>query len=254
MATPDAIVPMSGHLLEREELLAALSGALSEVKAGRGRMVLVAGEPGVGKTALLRTFCEDAERSMRVLHGACDALVTPRPLSALRDIGAVTGGRFGERLQEDALPPDLFAGLRDELAREPAVVVVEDAHWADEATLDVLRMLGRRIASIPALAIVTYRDPGADSTNGLRVALGDLATARAVTRLRVDPLSEGAVAELALGSPIDAGDLYRITAGNPFYVTEVLEAGATALPATVTDAVLARAGRLSIGARSVLEA
>lgn len=254
MATPDAVVPMTGRLLEREELLAALGGALSEVNAGRGRMVLVAGEPGVGKTALLRTFCEDAQRSMRVLHGACDALVTPRPLSALRDIGGLTGGGFAERLQEDALPPELFAALLDELAREPAVVVVEDAHWADEATLDVLRMLGRRIASIPALAIVTYRDPGTDHTNGLRMALGDLATARGVTRLRVEPLSEDAVTELSLASPIDAGDLYRITAGNPFYVIEVLEAGAPALPATVSDAVLARAARLSTGARSVLEA
>ena len=254
MASPEAVAPLTRNLLEREDLLAALSGALSEVRAGNGRMLLVAGEPGVGKTALVRTFGERAGRSTRVLHGACDALATPRPLSALRDIAATTGGRLGELLNEDARPPELFAGLQEQLAREPAVVVVEDAHWADEATLDVLRMLGRRITSLPALVIVTYRDPGTERMDRLRLVLGDLATTAAVTRLRVEPLSEAAVAELALGSTVDPSDLYRVTMGNPFYAIEVLEAGASALPASVTDAVLARTGRLSAEARSVLEA
>jgi DNA-binding CsgD family transcriptional regulator/tetratricopeptide (TPR) repeat protein len=253
MDRSDVIARLTGRLVERDESLAALQGALSEVKAGQGRLVLVAGEPGVGKTALVRTFCRDVRRSMRVLEGACDALLTPRPLSPLLDIGAVTGGAFERLLLGNARPPEVFAGLRDELAREPAVVVIEDAHWADEATLDVLRMLGRRIESIPALAIVTYRDPGVERAHELRLLLGELATVPAVTRLRLEPLSAGAVLELSIGSTIDADELYLLTSGNPFYVVEVLDASGTALPATVSDAVLARAGRVSDRARIVLE-
>ncbi|MDX6494076.1 MAG: hypothetical protein QOE17_62, partial [Gaiellales bacterium] len=245
---------MTGRsLLEREDVLAALGGAFSEVKAGRGRVVLVAGEAGVGKTTLVRAFCDSVRRSSRVLEGSCEALATPRPLGAFVDAADGLGGALAALVGEGGRPHEVFSALRDELASGHAVVVVEDAHWADEATLDVLRMLFRRIESIPALVIVTYRGEEVDSEHRLRVLLGDVATASGVARLALQPLSAAAVAEMAAGCDIDATDLHRLTSGNPFYVREVLDAGGSEIPATVSDAVLARAARLSAEARRVLE-
>ncbi len=130
------------------------------------------------------------------------------------------------------------------------VLVLEDVHWADEGTLDVLRLLGRRMPDVPSLAIVTFRD---DEPAPLRVVLGELATARGVERIKLPPLSPEAVRTLAEPHGIDADALHRSTGGNPFYVTEVLSAPAAAIPATVRDAVLARAARLSPPARELLE-
>jgi predicted ATPase len=168
--------------LEREDVLAALRGAFSEVKAGRGRVVLVAGEAGVGKTTLVRAFCDGVRRSTRVLEGSCDALATPRPLGAFVDAAHGAGGTLSALVGEGGRPHEVFAALRDELAGGHSVVVVEDAHWADEATLDVLRMLGRRIESIPALVIVTYRAEEVEPGHRLGLVLGDLATASGVAR------------------------------------------------------------------------
>ena len=127
-------------------------------------------------------------------------------------------------------------------------------HWADEATLDVLRLLGRRIATVPALLVATYRDDELDRGHPLRVALGELARRDATGRLRLVPLSVEAVAELAAPYGVDAAELHRRTAGNPFFVTEALAAGGVELPATVRDAVLARVAPLSPPARRLLDA
>ena len=130
------------------------------------------------------------------------------------------------------------------------MLVLEDMHWADEGTLDVLRLLGRRMEGVPALAVATFRD---DEPGPLRVVLGELATAIGVVRLELPPLSAEAVRTLAEPHGVDADALHRSTGGNPFYVTEVLSAPAAAIPATVRDAVLARAARLSPPARELLE-
>ncbi len=145
----------------------------------------------------------------------------------------------------------LVAELR---ADGDTAVVIEDVHWADEATFDVLGLLGRRVESLGALVIVTYRTDELSRTHPLRIVLGDLATAAGVRRLRLGPLSEAAVAELAFAGGVDADELYAKTAGNPFFVTEVLACGSGAVPATVRDAVLARAARLSESARRLLDA
>jgi tetratricopeptide (TPR) repeat protein len=222
-------------------------------RAGFPCGALVAGEAGVGKTTLVRAFCDSVRRSSRVLEGSCDALATPRPLGAFVDAAHGTGGSLAALVGEGGRPHEVFAALRDELADGHSVVVVEDAHWADEATLDVLRMLCRRIESLPTLVIVTYRGEELDPGHRLRLVLGDLATASGVARLTLEPLSAAAVAEMAAGCAIDAGDLYRLTSGNPFYVREVLDAGGTEMPATVSDAVLARVARVSDEARQVLD-
>ena len=131
---------------------------------------------------------------------------------------------------------------------------MEDIHWADEATIDLLRFLGRRIRDATVLLIVTYRDEGLTANDPLRIALGDLATQRSVRRISLAPLSADATAVLAGGCGLDAAALYGLTGGNPFYVTEVVQSGMGEVPPSARDAVLARVARLDAGARDVLDA
>ena len=243
-------------LLERAEQLAALTASLDAVNAeGTGRLVLVGGEAGVGKTVLLQAFCEGVRPPARTLWGACDGLLTPGPLGPLFDLAEVTGGELAELVSREARPHEVTAALVRELAGSRAtVVVVEDLHWADEATLDVLRLLARKVEAVPALVIASYRDDALDRAHPLTLVLGELATARAVTRLAVPPLSADAVGALAEPHAIDREELFRQTNGNPFFVTEVLAAGTAEIPPTVRDAVLARVARLSQPATRLLEA
>ncbi len=253
--TASVTVERAPELLERDDELAALLGRLEAVKAERsGRLVLIGGEAGVGKTSLLRRFCAE-QPSTRLLWGACDALFTPRPLGPLLDIARLTGGEL-ERLVAEGKPHQVAMALIEELAAgAPAIVVLEDIHWADEATLDVVGITGRRLESVPALVLATYRDEELDAKHPLRLVLGDLATVSFVERARLEPLSPGAVAQLARPYGVDPDQLYRVTGGNPFFVTETLAAGnEPLLPSTVRDAVLARTARLGTSARELLEA
>ena len=102
--------------------------------------------------------------------------------------------------------------------------------------------------------MLSYRDDGLDQSHPLRIVLGDLPGSDRVTRLELAGLSPQAVAELAGPAGVDAGELHRWTAGNPFFVTEVLAAGTGLVPRSVRDAVLARAARLGGAAREVLDA
>jgi DNA-binding CsgD family transcriptional regulator/tetratricopeptide (TPR) repeat protein len=242
-------------LLEREPELGALTAALAAVAArSRGALVLVSGEAGVGKTSLLRRFCKEHTGGVEVFRGACDPLFTPSPLGPLVDVADSLGGDFAEALAEGRDLHEVVAALVRSLgAQAPAVLVFEDVHWADEATLDVLRVLIRKIEDVGALVVLAFRDDELDWSHPLRRMLGELATQRSVTRLRLAPLSPDAVAELARPYDADAVELYRTTGGNPFFVVEVLASGGDRIPATVREAVLARAARLSPEARSLLE-
>jgi tetratricopeptide (TPR) repeat protein len=243
------------ELLEREGQLGALGAALAGVgERGVGLVVLVHGEAGIGKTALVRRFCGQAGGSVRVLWATCDPLFTPRPLGPLFDIARVVEGELREQVEAGGQPHEVARALMDELdGRSSSVLVVEDLHWADEATLDVLRLCARRIDSVPALLVLTYRDDGLHPSHPLRSMLGELPSAMS-TRHELPRLSEAAVAALAGASTLDLGELSERTGGNPFYVTEVLAAGGGRIPPTVRDAVLARAAGLSGAARDVLEA
>jgi DNA-binding CsgD family transcriptional regulator/tetratricopeptide (TPR) repeat protein len=245
-----------GDLLERTGELAALTAALDTVRAGsQGRFVLVAGEAGVGKTALVRRFADEQARAARVVSGACDALFTPRALGPLLDIAVDAGGELADVVASDSPPHEVTGALLRELAGpKAAVLVVEDVHWADDATLDVLRLLARKVETATVLVVVTYRDDELPVAHPLRIVLGELARTPRVDRVAVPRLSHAAVAELAQDVGVDADELYRTTGGNPFFVTESLAAGDAELPQTVRDAVLARAGRLSPAARALLEA
>jgi DNA-binding CsgD family transcriptional regulator len=243
------------ELLERTEQLSMLGDCLEAVrKSSRGRLVLIGGEAGVGKTALLRRFCDDGPKGARVLWGACDALFTPRPLGPFVDIADTAAGELQELVDTSAGAFEVAAALMRELqTRPPAILVLEDVHWADDATLDVLRLVGRRVESLPVAVLVSYRQTELGRFHPLRQVLGEVGSGASSVRVRLDPLSAQAVAELAEPHGVDGTALHERTGGNPLFVTEVLAAGEE-MPETVRDAVLARASRLTPAARELLDA
>lgn len=237
-------------LLERKQCLADLAGWLATSGEQGGCVVLLSGEAGIGKTALLREFAK--RQQARVLWGACDALFTPRPLAPLHEIALQTQGALQAAVNSRSSPSALFAAALGELGTAKTLLILEDLHWADEATLDLLTFLGRRMHRTRTLLIASYRDDELGERHPLRLALGGLPSATTF-RLPLAPLSESAVAQLATEAGRPAKGLHRITGGNPLFVTEVLAAGATAVPPTVRDAVLARAARLTPAARALAE-
>ncbi|MBP6813873.1 MAG: AAA family ATPase [Burkholderiaceae bacterium] len=245
-------------LLERDDVLAQLQAQWREAAAGPGRLVFVEGEAGIGKTSLLRAFASRLDGRVPLRTGACEAMLAPEPLGVLEDIAQqCPRARLTGLVQAGAERPHLFAAFVDMLAEMPGVVVLEDVHWADQATLDLLRYAGRRIRRTRSLLVASLRSDEVGAAHPLRVILGDLATSGAL-RLTLAPLSPAAVHTLCLdagAAVFDSGALHRDTAGNPFFVTEVLAGGAApGVPRTVQDAVLARAARLSPSARGVLDA
>jgi DNA-binding CsgD family transcriptional regulator/tetratricopeptide (TPR) repeat protein len=241
-------------LLERESSLTSLAGYAEEARRGEGRLVLVAGEAGVGKSALAERLERDLPDA-RWCWGACDGLFTPRPLGPLFDFAGQLGGELLELRRAGAARQELFAALLSQVS-EPGtldVLVVEDIHWADEATVDMLCFLGRRIKNASVLLIATYREEGLAAGDLLRAALGELARQRCTRRVELGPLSAGAVRQLADPTGLDAAELHRLTGGNPFYVMAVIAAGVTEIPPAARDAVLARAVGLSSPARAVLD-
>jgi DNA-binding CsgD family transcriptional regulator len=239
-------------LLERAPLLEELSGVLAATAAG-GRVVLLAGEAGIGKSAVVKRFTERQPADTRSLLGACDPLLTPRALGPLHDIARQTDGRLAELLASGGPREAVFAAFLDQLAQPSRrlLVVVEDAHWADEATLDLLVFLGRRMERTRALLLVTYRDDEVGPDHPLRGVLGALPQG-VVHRVRPEPLSEEAVAELARRAGRPATGLRELTGGNPLLVTEVLAAGDAGVPMTVRDLVLARLAGLPADAQEVV--
>src|ERR687886_1735372 len=247
------------RLVERESHLRTAAAYLAEAAAGHGRLIFVAGEAGVGKTTFVRHVAQNADGDVRVALGMCDGSSTPAPLAPLLEMLP--------QPPADVWPPDasrhevfarLVAALRSPPTPEPYLLVVDDAHWADEATVDLLRHLARRVHATRALVLVTYRPEDTPDGHPLRMLMGEAATATGVRRLDIAPLSPAGVRSLALESSLPAGDaelarLHRVTGGNPFFVTEVLAAGDGQLPTSVRDAVLARVGRLSDAARRVVD-
>lgn len=241
-------------LIEREPQTKRLHGAWRQVQDGQGRVVLVSGEAGIGKTSLVERFIGDLAPGTPVLRGACDDLFSPQPLGAFLQLAArIRSGRPSPH------PPTsdrlgFAAELLDYLQHlsTPAALVLEDLHWADEATLDTVKYLGRRIQQTRTLFIATYRDDEVNRQHPLWFILGDLPAAL-TDRIALPRLSADAVARLAHGAGRSIADLYAITAGNPFFVTEVIAAEGSGPPPSVRDAVLARVGRLSEAARSVVD-
>ena len=185
-------------LLERESYLGVLGTALDNVSAGTGRIALVCGEAGIGKTALIREFVGRQQLAARVLWGGCESLFTPHPLAPLYDIAREAGDSFRTALAAAGNREVIFNTTLDQLAKGPlpTIVVFEDVHWADEATLDLLKFLGRRLQRLAVMLILSYRDDEVDWHHSLRSVIGDLPS-EAVSRLALPPLTEEGVAVLA---------------------------------------------------------
>ncbi|HLY32809.1 MAG TPA: AAA family ATPase, partial [Ktedonobacterales bacterium] len=245
---------MSAHLLERDRFLEDLAGLLNEVSSGSGRCALISGEAGIGKTALIERFAELQGESIRFCWGRCEALYTPRPLGPLYDIARQLEGTIRELLTQEVSRTTLFSAFLEALGDGPrrTIAVIEDVHWADEATLDLLKFLGRRVQQTPLLLLITYRDDEIGPDHPLWFVLGDLPS-KTTRRLRLLPLSRDAVATLARNAHRSSNDLYQVTRGNPFFVTESLANNEPGVPETVRAAVLARIARVSPHGRAVLE-
>lgn len=237
------------RLLEREGPLASLDRVREQAAAGRGSVALITGEPGIGKTALASAFAAAASEQARVLWGNCDDISIPRPLGPFRDM---TGsGALQAALADEAPAHTFHALLLDELAARPSpvVMVIEDVHWADQATIDAITVIGRRIGRVPAALVLTYRSGELGPGHPLPAAL-DSVRAGISLFLELSPLSRAAVASLA-GD--DAEAIYAASGGNPFYVTELAAGSAADLPPTVASAVRGRVARLGGDARRLLE-
>jgi len=237
------------ELVERATILAQLQALNAAAHSGSGSVVVLAGESGIGKTSVMRALANDHSSPRRVLWGSCEPLVVPEPLGPFHDMAPIA-----PLVDAGAPRIKLLRSLLAELATPPVtLMVVDDVQWADDATLDAIRFLGRRVHGTTGMLLISYRDDEAQPGSPLRAVLGDLATAPGAHRIEVPPLSAVGVAMLADGYAIDAARLHAATAGNPFYVTEVLAAPGWTVPRTVVDAVLARIARLDPSARELLE-
>ncbi len=247
---------MGGRVLEREHAFATLAGAARAAAEGAGSVALVFGEAGIGKSVLVRGLRAHLPAEARLLIGYCDDLATPRTLGPLRDLAGVVGPTLSRALRGSGDRDHLLAALRDEIDRPtgPTVLVVEDVHWADEATLDALRYLVRRIAGLPAVLVLTYRDDELTREHPLRQLLGQVATAERVHRLGLERLSREAVRQLSVEDAADPDRVHALTSGNPFFVSEVLAAGSGAdVPPSIAAAVLARVRRLDASTQDALD-
>ncbi len=199
-------------------------------------------------------FARDVGGRARVLWGTCEALFTPRPLGPFYDVVYALGGPLAARLEHDAKPADLFHALLEALREheQPSVLVLEDVHWADHATLDFIRFLARRIARLPAMLVCTYRDDEVGPSHPLTKVLGEKPPSEQ-SMLKLPALTRETVDRLARESGRTDIDVFRITAGNPFFVSEVIVARGDAVAPTARQAVLARAGRRSNPARELLD-
>ncbi|MFJ4835891.1 AAA family ATPase [Streptomyces sp. NPDC088747] len=247
---------MDRGILERDHELAQLAAAAREAADGAGSVALVFGEAGIGKSSLVKALPKVLHPDVRVLLGECDDLTTRRPLGPFRDLAASVGPELAGVLPEGGDRHLVYDALRAELSRapHPAVLVVEDVHWADEASLDVLRFLVRRVERLPAVLVLTYRDDELGREHPLRHLLGQVSRAERVHRLPLSRLSPDAVRRLSATSDLDPARVYQVTSGNPFFVAEVVAAGGTGgVPPTVVDAVLARLRGLDDTTRDALE-
>jgi DNA-binding CsgD family transcriptional regulator len=242
------------ELIERKELLAQLQVSFETITNGEGHCVLLSGEAGIGKTSLVRAFCRELKNDCRVYQGTCDALFTPRPLAPLYDIALQIDSDIWQTNGDVEDRAGLFTRFLHEIGKQAqrTVIIFEDIHWADEATLDFIKFFARRINRMACLFILTYRDDEIHAHHPLRSVLGQL-PAHTFTRLPLQPLSRQAVEKLAVEKGYSGEDVYSISAGNPFYVNEILASYSPGVPENIKDAVLSVYNRLDEKTKQVWE-
>lgn len=240
------------ELLEREVYLNNLSNSFNELSKGNGSVVLISGEAGIGKTSLIEKFAHQIDDKVNILWGTCDALFTPRPLGPLYDIAAQLKNGLLNLLDNQTARSTIFAKFYKILqeSNSPNILIMEDVHWADESTLDLIKYLGRRADKINSLFIVTYRDDEIGAAHSLRLVIGDI-PAKYLVKIKLPALTEKTVEKLADTHGIK--NLYQVTSGNPFLVTELLNHKDEGVPSTIKDSILTRVSRLSKQARDFVE-
>ena len=233
------------ELVERAGFLTILQSHFNNVAKGEGHAVFVSGEAGIGKTSLVRAFCKELTDECNIYQGTCDALFTPRPLAPLYDIllqmhedVPAISGQIEDRA---AFFTQFFHDLRN--MKGITLLIIEDIHWADEATLDFIKFLARRITQLRCVFILTYRDNEIHSRHPLRNVLGQLHSG-SFTRIQLPPLSRDAVDRLAQEKGYNGEDVYSISGGNPFYVNEILAGYSAGIPDNIKDSILSVYNRL----------
>jgi len=227
------------ELIERQNFLSALRSQFEGVSEGEGHCIFVSGEAGIGKTSLIKAFCGEVKNKCNIYQGICDALFTPRPLAPLYDVFLQLGKTIPESNIDTTNRTAFFTNFLQELNDRGRVnlIVFEDIHWADEATLDFIKFLSRRIAQTKCLFILTYRDTEIHFGHPLRNIMGQL-NPDSFTRIELLPLSKEAVEKMAEQRGYNGNDVYRITNGNPFYVTEILASYSEGVPDNIKDSIL----------------
>ncbi len=227
-------------LIERDDFLDLLHSGFQKIASGKeGHCFFILGEPGMGKTSLVKTFLTEIEDEGVQYTGACDSLFTPRPLAPLYDLALQIKGDWARKIESIVSRTELFTRFAQELTNKemPVVLVFEDIHWADEATLDFVKFFARRIRLTNCLFILTCRDDEVSQQHSLVNVLGDLPP-DTFTRIQLMPLSRQAVSKLADEKGYDAENVYSVSGGNPFYVNEILASYSPGVPDNVKDAIL----------------
>jgi len=243
---------VNGMLLEREAELGILGGLIASLDSTGGKIVLIRGEAGIGKSALVERFVDSNEAEAYVHYGSCDDLFIPQPLAPFWDMARTDPSLRGPL--EDGDRRRLLDVVMGFLSRpeRPTIMVVEDTHWADEATLDAIRYLGRRVARTNAVLVLTYRDGEVDYEHPLRGVIGDIPVG-SVVRIQLAGLSLTSVSSIVARSGLDPADVLSATGGNPLLVTEMSTADDETIPSSLQDSLMARVQKLSIGSQEMLK-
>lgn len=242
------LVTAPPRLIERTALLDRLGEALLATHHGN-QIVIVRGEAGIGKSALVQAFVDQLGDDIAVAVASCPALRTPWPLAPLGELLAQLGDHVAGDLGSAA---DAAARIGRGAKHGPTVIVIDDLHWADDSTLDALTIATRATVDSPVLFVLTYRTTELTDAHPIWPVLVGLRAAGATT-LDVGPLSFAGMIELAGGQAERAEHLWRRTGGNPLFATHVLDASGDELPGGVQDVVAARLGRLPPDARRAVQ-